>query len=539
MLETRRGCVKMGETLDEMPMPVDLPPAQTAPDPGRWPTQARQSLGDAAAPLSAAYQRTAKALGVDCVGVSVLTVTGDVPVGLQALLERHNPALLDGLGLPSQNRFVPNPHRVIRENDLATADREALGWLVSEGLLQATPGLTVMNTGSGGLTATRSPNRSQISLDPDVVAQFNGSVPFHDRLDPVLFRWLALFHEAGHAQMALDEAPFDLPGLSASERQAINRSLRGPSSHADPFGQVFGEAYADSFAVLSLLRLTHSSKASLAVVDYMRQARHRDEVVARGKGFDPHATSGALDRLWKDLSEDPARLDAVRTASPAQVRQWASHYASYGATVWAHSVEAVHPALGWSLVRPDSTETPVNQAKLINAFFLIQSGKVATYTRARLSAYLDAGDQGSPALPQTDGDPMLEALAAQDGAFFHTFQTHGDAADHRLADRILNAPPFSPSGQMLIDNKLASLEGVSAVTRQILAAATEYLDQDAHVRLEGDFQHARGVTARAALLRASDPMVLWTLPAAVAPSLTSEGSATLASAVDRVRRRQP
>lgn len=503
-------------------MPLTLPPAHTPLPSDALADHVRQALGPSGKALAPAYQRAAEAMGVNCLGVNVLAFQGDLPKGLHALLSRYNPALAQAVGRAGGVRFVyakPGPAAI---QALEATDRQALGWLVDQGLLQALPGNTVIDTGQGGLTRTMPgfPDHSQISLDSDVRHTMGTStLPFSDRLDPVLFRWLSLFHEAGHAQRAMDEAPFQLPNIHGSARVAINQLIRGPTSHQEAFGAIFDESYADAFAVLSLLRLTHATPAAWAVVNFLRQARHDGEHHPRTAGFDPHSATHSLDRLLRDLQEDPERLAQLEVANPRQIRQWASRYASWGAGRWAHAQSASEPALGWTQVIPDPTETKENQILLRSVFFEIQDDKMTAYLRARVAAYATSSSKETLPPPLTDGDPLLVFLASHDAHFQKTFEAIGSRHTHDVAARILDAPPFGQLGQRELDRAFEQLPEVARVHALMTAAAGHFFDDELHVKAESDFQSQRGHLAIEALRQSQAPVELW--GAASSPALTA------------------
>lgn len=483
-------------------MPIALPPHQTTMPSDVVGDQARQSLGPAGGSLLSAYHRAARALGMKCVGVNVLAVQGDLPKGLSALLSRHNQGLANSVGTSGGVRFVyahPSPAAYAT---LAASDRQAMGWLVEQGFLQKIPGLSVVETGQGGLTriVPGDQKQAQISLDSDISRVMSSeTLPFPNHLDPVLFRWLALFHEAGHAQRALENQAFVAPAAAAGSVKILNELLMGPTAYPSSLSQTFDESYADTFAVLAMLRLTHSSKQAWAVVDYLQKTRHDMQKHPIEKGYDPHASSSALDRLITDLRANPSHQEDLWSAPPARIHQWASQYASWGTQIWAQHLPSESTALGWTQVVPDPTETSENQAILNDVFFQVQSDKINTYLKARVAAYVNHSPEQVIPVPQTDGDPLLVALSTHDGNFRSVFNARTTAHDHRVIIGLLESPPFGGSGQLIIENAFNESPGVAEVKEMIMQITGHYLDQPANMRNEVDFQTHRGIRAAAVL----------------------------------------
>jgi hypothetical protein len=499
-------------------MPIALPPSLVV---AAASPSTDQALGPHN-PLAAAYQQAVQALGVHCVGASVVTVDGPLPVGLQAFLDRHNPALAQAaLGTSdAPRRFVTTNDRILA-GELETSDRQVLGWLVQTQLLARMPTYAVDDVGAnGGLTRTEAgfPELTRIAVDANLLPVFRlDELGLQNRVDPVLFRWLVLLHEAGHAQMGSDSIPFDLAGLSANDRALINQVMRGPASVDDSFTSVFKESYADAFAVLSLLRLTHGSAAAWQTVEALREVRARGGETASAKNiFNADSTSAALDRLCVDLFQHPDRLAALQAATPDQVHTWASRYASWGARQWAQQWEAGHPlspvfAMGW--VAPSVEGIPADRLEQITRdFFTIQSDKVNTYARQRVVAYLQAGSQGAVQAPQTDGDPLLEVLARNDASLRAAFEQAQGDPHHAKAALLLRTPIFTGANAILIEATFDQFPEVKAVMDLVRTQTGLLLDDPAFVTQESQFQVSRVEHARAALMRPLPTDELWAVP---------------------------
>lgn len=515
-------------------MPAQLPPP-VVPVATPWgePPDAARALGPQN-PLEAAYRQAVRALGVHCVGATLVTVDGPVPVGLKAFLDRHNPALAQAaLAASPAPLAAPSPRFITAERvqagELEASDRQVLAWLVQEGLLESMPTYGVADVGAnGGLTRTEwgFPELTRIAIDANPMPVFRlGDIGLQDRVDPVLFRWMVVLHEAGHAQMAHDMAPFTLPGLTPDERTLVNQVMRGPAAVPDNLAQVFGESYADAFAALSLLRLTHASPAARQAVESFRQGRvHLSAQKAAEHAFDVDDTSPTLNRLCADLWDRPDRLAAVSSATPAQLRVWAGRYASAGVHQWALDWEAAHPnapvfAVGWVFPDVSTTLTPQQKDEVTQAFAVVLDQKVEAYGRQRLIAYLQAGAHGQVKPPQTDGDPLLEVLARADDHLRDLFEKTGGDPGHQKAALLLRAPVFPGDGAKVIADAFDQLPEVRKVLSAMQMTAGLLLDDPVFTANEGRHQLERVERARQALLRPLPTQDLWDTPAPAAVAI--------------------
>jgi hypothetical protein len=426
-------------------------------------------------------------MGVGCEGVRIVSIQGPLPSGLSALLQRTNPDLAAAVGQAPGVRFVQDPTHPLDERALIQADAVALDWLVEQGLLPQRPGYQILRTGQGGLTRTMPgfPEMAQISMDPDSEQAFGPALPVDPARDPVLFRWLTVFHETGHARLALETQSFRMPGWTAAQNTAMDRLMHGPSAYETRVSEVFAETYADTFAVLALTRLTGNSADARRAIRALRNAR-AEEPDATGV-FDPHDTRRGLDRLLADLDEDPRRMAALLKATPEQLRGWTGAYASWGTVAWMKSPLGRRKAdLAWATVNPGLVPDLKGSAAHVveQAFAKVQADKLDRYVRARLAAYAWTDATHALRKPDPGQDPMLNALAQEDAAFAQVFQqTIG--TDLPFLRRVLDAPPFGQDGNSLIQARFQKFPAVQAVVQRMVASAALYLDSPAHTQAIG------------------------------------------------------
>lgn len=435
-----------------------------------------------ASPLRPLYEASAEAMGVRWEQVA-LHMPDEIPEGLRRLVHRHNPHLAQAMGARARLQWVTDPTHELDLPRLENLDRQALGTLVKLGLLPMTPHYSIEASHQAGLTLSvlAFPQHAQISLDPDVALSFQFR-PHH----PVLFRWLTLFHEAGHARMRQLRAPMDFSDWSPEQVQAFQQWMWGPSGEEQgSLANRYAESYADAFAVFALLKAAGPTSAVRVTFEDLLKVRQRDQVVDEGK--DSHATLATLQAIEEALQRSPQLWDVWSRASPDEMERLAAHYATEGwMRQWTKSVSehVLANAFGHSKVVPEGVK--FGQAE--EAFFERQNAKLHAYLVRRLQAYVYAGPLADPQSPPTNNDPLLESLAKLDGLWAMQFHRRAGEAGCRWLRDYFERPAFGAGDQQVIEEAFENRPEVKEFQRSLMQAAASFFDQAAHEEEEKAYQ---------------------------------------------------
>lgn len=457
-------------------MPLDLPPAVS---------QASASASPAS-PLSqqlprrlgTPYAQTLDAWGGRWQGAQVQVAGEKIPVGLQAMLDRHNPALAQALsrqGNLTGSHFVwdPSVSAQSRNQRLRQADRQILGLLVDRGCLSRQPHNDVLSGAQGSEAGLVFSRLGQISLSASPQADLGIPVAFEGGVDPVALRWVALSHEAAHLQQATLADPFEMPGWSPEQNTAMNRLFFTSVVKDSMTAEVYAESFADAYGAMMALALSDGAagmRQTLSAFQGVRtQAMEANQAqmsaaLARGETpyavateqLDEHRTSPALDHLLSDVDQGVLNLSAM---TPAQMQAAARAYASESVVAF-HLSQALNE-LAWAQGQavkgapnaPGNDPLHNQEQQRINGYLA---------TRLAAFAYAASEDQVASPLPQTE--PMLARLASQDATFRAAFWEMSEA-DRAAAARSLD------------QGKLEASAGLQAFWGKLQAASADLWDR--------------------------------------------------------------
>lgn len=374
------------------------------------PTLGQQVLPPA---LRAAYRQTLEAWGGHA-AVTVHTTGKPLPAGLQALMARHNPALERALVGASGRPSSGKPVSAALAQALQAADGQVLDRLVQEGWLTQRPQERVDRPWGDQDSYTEN---QWDRLGVATVHMAASPSAFH--VDPVLFRWVTLCHEAAHTDLARQAGPlFHLNAWTPAQNTAMSRLLFWrEDTHARG---VFEESYADAYGALLALRLT--DKAAWPAVETLlaqreantaaRQAAiHRagDTPAVTLANFDPHVTEAGLRQVMQAVKAGEVN---VATLTPAQMRSLAREAASASLVAFLRGPEGrVADEWAWAQATPATDE----------ARRQVEGERLQQYLGDRQEAYFLAANRRQVMAPEPGEDPVLQAVARQDADFANQY----------------------------------------------------------------------------------------------------------------------
>jgi hypothetical protein len=457
-------------------MAVDLPPVQSQALPAH-PSPLAQGLPR---PLGQAYADTLDAWGGQWQSVRVEVAGQQLPVGLQALLNRHNPALARVVAAQNPGaggRFVfdprLDPHTA--RDQLTQADAQVLGVLHSQGLLTAQPHNNVIADGGESSNAGGVFSRhGNVSLNDNAQAGLMAAMTWEKGVDPVALRWLVLSHEAAHIQLLRVAEPFHMNGWSGEQNASMNHLFFSTSVGSSMSASVYAESFADVYGAMMALSVTASApnmRATLGAFQRMRTdtAATNDALMARleregktpheaaGLLMDEHHTSPALDHFLADI--DQGRL-VLKDLTPAQLSAAAQGYASESVVAFqeSHAGQALNE-LAWARGQTVTGQPlPPGSDPLVTQ----ENQRMQGYLGERLAAFAFAPTQEAVRAPGEQADPVMAAMAAQDGSFRAAFWQLSANDRRAVADSLDqgNAQKLPASFQTYLARTQAALDGL-------------------------------------------------------------------------------
>jgi hypothetical protein len=318
---------------------------------------------------------------------------------LVPFLDRYNPGLVSAL---TRNPALHESPDALDTQGLQEADQHLMAALAQTGFLTQMPEVWVTSTGMAAETDIVPGLQAQTTIvthsDPTKALVMPGLDASH--VDPVLLRWLVLFHEAAHTERGQMTDPILVTGQSAQAIRALNSLVWESGDFAGPGREVFDETFADLYAAGMLLQVTRGSPQAVAAIRYLRDFRLAEQTRSKthAGASEGHGAGDALGQVLASFRQTPSLWTRAKPASlQLRTRRMAGDVM---VAWWKQSGEAVN----WA-----KTGKPGDNHEL---GWL----RASDYLRLRIMSYVLNSDSRTPkGLEAEAGDsPLLQALAGQD-----------------------------------------------------------------------------------------------------------------------------
>ena len=431
--------------------------------------------------LQATYAETLKTWGGRWLGVQLVSSGAALPPGLQALLNRENPALSLTMAHQGQGaRFVFDPSLSEEQQALALKQMdhhvlsiwEKEGWLTTKPSTSNQVSFDPAEGSDAGRVFTDRPSITMAGAPQNVLPK----EILARGVDPVALRWFILAHEASHLQQLTMSHVFHESSWSPEQNAAMNLLLFDVKGDQSMTSQVYAESFADVYGAMMALSLTRNApvmQRTLATFLSFRQETTKQEDqafdAAMKKGVDPvafltasedpHRTAPALRQMLADAKS--GTLDLAHL-SPAELREKAEGYASTAVVAFLRSPmgQAIHE---WSWGRDQNLAQGLSNPNQSTANQ--ERGRLAQYLMQRMLVYETDARHGTLTPPSVQADPML---------------AHFEARDSQWRARYLNLPKVDREAMQKLfatgDSQLTP--GLNAYFNQAQASMASFLTKD-------------------------------------------------------------
>jgi hypothetical protein len=399
-------------------LPASLPAVEAEPT---WP--------EGTGALRKAHGQTAQLLGVPGMAVTLHLRDGRLPAGLSHLLRRVQP-----------DWFPSRPLWRVLRPALQQQDTAALTALAAQGWLTHAPRLWLAPEGEAAETDILADLQAATTItaatDPTAALRTTLAWPAHT--DPVMVRWLVLFHEAAHTERGeLTTAPLQGHGWSAERTAAFNALVWEGGDFMGDVRDTFDESFADAYGALLLLRVTGNAPAARQAVAYLADFRQTEQARRPANAVDGHGAGWALRQVLADTASAP---DAawLMAARPEGLRHAAQAWGGEAALHLLATPSDRERRLGWAHTAP--TDPRVDDRAVM---------RIEAYVRQRLNSYAVAewGDArvARGAVRDAGQSLLLRAVAQADGALRADFEAQVPKASRQALTAFM-AAHTPPSG---------------------------------------------------------------------------------------------